>query len=385
MQTINRNNYEEFFLLYVDGELDAAQQHAVENFVQQNPDLTVELEMLVHTKLIPENISFNNKEGLLRTEGHNINETNYEEFFLLYIDNELSAAKREEVEKYVLQHPKLQDEFITLKQAVLAPEIISYGNKEDLYRTEKRRIVYLKTLYWAAAAVFIGLCGVGIWMMQSTNSNNIRQPVAVNKPAQTKQPTQNTLIEKPVTTDSIKEEVKQEPVIAEKALPEKTGKETIAKTTHVKKKKADSVTHSSEDDIIQNKQDEVAYQPPVIKRSTNNNAARQLKEPPVDKNDVATGLQPTFNHQQNDVTALQAPAEDDGKLQNGYKVYQVAYKEINTNDEDRSLRIGMLDLNKDKVKGFFKKAGRLFSKSNNNETEDGKLQVANFEIDTKKQ
>lgn len=383
MQTINRNNYEEFFLLYVDGELDAAQQQAVEDFVQQNPDLTIELEMLVHTKLTPENISFNNKEGLLRTEGHNINETNYEEFFLLYIDNELSASKREEVEKYVLQHPKLQDEFITLKQAVLVPEIISYGNKEDLYHTEKRRTVYLKPLYWAAAAVFIGLCGVGVWMMQITNNNNVQQPVAVNKPAPTKQPTQNTLIEKPVTTDSIEEEVKQEPVIAEKALPEKTGKETIAKTTHVKKKKADLVTHSSEDDIIQNKQDEVAYQPPVIKRSTNNNAARQSKEPPVDKNDVATGSQ-TVSRQPDNTASLQAPAEDDGKLQNGYKVYQVAYKEINTNDEDRSLRIGMLDLNKDKVKGFFKKAGRLFGKSNN-ENEDGKLQVANFEIDTKKQ
>ncbi len=383
MQTINRNNYEEFFLLYVDGELDIAQQHAVENFVQQNPDLTVELEMLVHTKLIPENISFNNKEALLRTEGHNINETNYEEFFLLYIDNELSAAKREEVEKYVLQHPKLQDEFITLKQAVLTPEIISYGNKEDLYRTEKRRTVYLKPLYWAAAAVFVGLCGIGIWMMQTTNNNNVQQPVAVNKPAPTKQPTQNTLIEKPVTTDSIKEEVKQEPVIAEKALPEKTGKETIAKTTHVKKKKADSVTPGPEDNII-NEQDEVAYQPPVIKRSINNNAAQQSKEPPVDKNDVATGLLQTINPQQNNAAALQAPAKEDNELQNGYKVYNVAYKEINTNDEDRSLRIGMLDLNKDKVKGFFKKAGRLFGKSNN-ENEDGKLQVANFEIDTKKQ
>ena len=77
MQTINRNNYEEFFLLYVDGELDAAQQHTVENFVQQNPDLAVELEMLLHTKLTPESISFDNKEGLLRTECNSINETNY--------------------------------------------------------------------------------------------------------------------------------------------------------------------------------------------------------------------------------------------------------------------------------------------------------------------
>ena len=46
---IDRNNYEEFFLLYVDGELDATQQLAVENFVQQNPDLAVELKMILNT------------------------------------------------------------------------------------------------------------------------------------------------------------------------------------------------------------------------------------------------------------------------------------------------------------------------------------------------
>src|SRR5205809_5155418 len=144
MQTINRNNYEEFFLMYVDGELSAENQLAVENFVRQNTDLAVELEMLMHTKLSPEKIEFADKENLLRTEGNSINEFNYEEYFLLYIDNELSAAKRQEVEMYVLKHPKLQDEFTTLKQTILAPEIISYGDKQDLYRTEKRRTVYFR-------------------------------------------------------------------------------------------------------------------------------------------------------------------------------------------------------------------------------------------------
>ena len=69
-----------------------------------------------------------------------------------------------------------------------------------------------------------------------------------------------------------------------------------------------------------------------------------------------------------------------------FNVYPVAYKEINTDDEDQSVHVAMLDLNKNKVKSFLKKAGRLFNnKSNDLANEDGKLQVANFEIETNKQ
>ena len=153
MNMINRNNYEEYFLLYVDDEMDAASKLAVENFAEQNPDLAIELQMLQQTKSVAdEPVSFD-KESLLRTEGNTIHESNHEEYFLLYIDNELSAVKREEVEMYVLQHPKLQDEFTTLKHAVLAPEVASYGDKKDLYRTGRRRVIYLKPVRLAIAAI----------------------------------------------------------------------------------------------------------------------------------------------------------------------------------------------------------------------------------------
>jgi len=203
MKTITRHNYEEFFLLYVDNELNAGQKEAVEKFVEQNADLSVELDMLMQTRVRPEDgIIFANKENLVRIEGHSINETNYEEYFLLYIDDELGAAKKQEVETYILQHPQLQDEFTLLKQAVLTPEIINYANKKELYRTESRRVINFKPWRWAAAAIFIGLCGIGWWLFQGLDSMNsltdipkATQPVQVQQPVQ--QPAEVPEIKKP--------------------------------------------------------------------------------------------------------------------------------------------------------------------------------------------
>lgn len=67
---INRQTYEEYFLLYADGELNDAQKLEVEEFVDQNPDLGEELEMIAQTVMIPdETIVFADKEILFRKEG----------------------------------------------------------------------------------------------------------------------------------------------------------------------------------------------------------------------------------------------------------------------------------------------------------------------------
>lgn len=65
---INRHNYEEFFLLYVDKELDADGRAAVEAFVNQNPDLNKELQLLQQATLADDNIEFERKEILYKKE-----------------------------------------------------------------------------------------------------------------------------------------------------------------------------------------------------------------------------------------------------------------------------------------------------------------------------
>jgi hypothetical protein len=66
---INRQSYEEYFLLYADGELNESEQKAVEEFIDQNPDLAGELTLIQETVFRPDGtIIFENKEALFKDE-----------------------------------------------------------------------------------------------------------------------------------------------------------------------------------------------------------------------------------------------------------------------------------------------------------------------------
>jgi hypothetical protein len=66
---INRQSYEEYFLLYADGELNESEKKAVEEFIDQNPDLAGELSIIQETVFKPDGtLVFENKELLFRNE-----------------------------------------------------------------------------------------------------------------------------------------------------------------------------------------------------------------------------------------------------------------------------------------------------------------------------
>jgi len=65
---INRNNYETFFLLYLDRELNPPERQDVEKFLGENADLQKEFLLLQQTILIPAESVFEQKELLFRKE-----------------------------------------------------------------------------------------------------------------------------------------------------------------------------------------------------------------------------------------------------------------------------------------------------------------------------
>src|SRR5689334_360030 len=119
---INRNNYEEYFLLYADGELPAAVKSEVEAFVQQNPDLEEEFIMLQQSVVKPDlTVAFEDKNRLLKSEDF-INADNYQEKFLLYVDNELSGSEAGKTEKFVADNPGVQKEFALFQKLTFEPD-----------------------------------------------------------------------------------------------------------------------------------------------------------------------------------------------------------------------------------------------------------------------
>lgn len=169
---IDRHNYEEYFILYVDNELGSEGRRDVEAFVQLHPDLQEELDMLLQAKLVPDQyVVFDNKEELMMFNGtlSSIDENNYEEWLMLCTDNELDEEQKRVVEIYAEHHPAVKNELALLLQTRLQPEEIVFPGKNVLYRREEktRRIGWWKI---AAAAVLLAAIATTTAVIISTNN-----------------------------------------------------------------------------------------------------------------------------------------------------------------------------------------------------------------------
>jgi anti-sigma factor RsiW len=195
---INRHNYEEYFILYMDNELSAEERRQVEHFVTLHPDLKEELDMLMHTQLVPDHgIVYESKADLLQ-ESHSsttITLSNYDEWLVLYTDNELNKEQRAAVEKFVAENPAMGKELEIYQQAKLYPEAISFPNKESLYRREEkvRRIpVWLR--YAAAAAIVLAIGTTSIIIVNNNKKEVTGLTETVNTPSSKVTENTNTVV-----------------------------------------------------------------------------------------------------------------------------------------------------------------------------------------------
>jgi hypothetical protein len=268
---INRYNYEEFFLLYVDGELSAGERKSVEDFVVLNPDLEEELSMLKQSLLKPDHsVVMENKSVLFRNESSPlITLENYETFFLLYVDEELSTEERRVVETFASKHPSLQDELQLLMQTRLqTDENILFPDKNILYKVPAIGRTSVVRMYRIAAIAVIFILAIGIyWLMPGEKSNTVNPGIANTTPSHTT-PKQETKVSARKIED---EQVKHQDLIA--ATTKSTGSAQEKKNQSPENKNTvesmtKKVSEREPTTVAASESEDVAIRPSTIQNTT---------------------------------------------------------------------------------------------------------------------
>ncbi|SDC71800.1 anti-sigma factor [Niabella drilacis] len=155
---IDPTNFEAYFLLYVDNELSSAERVAVEQFLQQHPDMMPLLEALICTRQAADPmIVFPDRSKLLFGT-----EQVTEEELLSYIDQEAVSAAV--LEKLKDPSPELAKRLQAFENTRSEPDMqIVFPDKTRLYRT-RRLTAFRKWGMVAAAAVVVIAMGAGVWM-----------------------------------------------------------------------------------------------------------------------------------------------------------------------------------------------------------------------------
>jgi hypothetical protein len=332
---INRYNYEEYFLLYTDNELSAAEKQAVEAFIRQNPDLEKEFTMLQQATLAPDgSIVFSDKDLLMQAQPDAafIHNENYQEVFVLYSDDELQKDEKTAVEKFVYDHPQYQEEFELIQSLKFNPDSsITFPDKNSLYHrpeTSSKPVIFTWGRIAAAASVLI--FGAIVWLAQSGSNLSPQLAQTKGKQSPKQRPVVSTtvnganlsidsgeiritppssLLQRNDVAHTLATDVKEKSMLAP----------TFPHTPHLKKLQTNrSATIKSDSKLAATTKQVKPLEPEISKsiqtERANNDVATQVTKPSAQSQEP--GNNPPFvhtlvhNQQSNDVAEMAIAADD---------------------------------------------------------------------------
>jgi hypothetical protein len=140
MSIINRNNYEIYFLDYLEGNLSPELRKEMELFLIKNPDLKEELDGLEDATLPDDKIVFEAKQVLknlslvFRPERFITDD----EYLIAKIEDDLTDQEENDFELYLKQNPQVQNDYsLFLLSKLEADQSLIFENKSLLYRNEE--------------------------------------------------------------------------------------------------------------------------------------------------------------------------------------------------------------------------------------------------------
>jgi hypothetical protein len=144
---ITRDNYEQYFLDYLDQNLE---EHLVDDFIRflrENPDLKDELEMMTTHSLMPENILFPGKSKLYKEKFDT--ESEFNRAAVARMEGDIEGKLKIEFEKYLSTHPEKQKHIALFEKTRLHPDnFVVFRKKDKLYQKSavKSFITYVSAL-----------------------------------------------------------------------------------------------------------------------------------------------------------------------------------------------------------------------------------------------
>lgn len=215
---ITRQNYEAYFIDYLEGNLNEQLVDVFIDFLQQNPDLKEELELFSAVTAVPESLTFNKKKKLYH-EKYDL-ESEFNDAAVANLEGDLSEQEAEAFERYVLAHPEKQEDISLFDKTILkTDESIRFEKKNKLYKRAAGKTILL----WSTRAAAVLIVGLVVFSLVTKNDKTIVPQNQVarieeNKELQTNAQQEIVLSQEPATENEKVAEVQEKPV------PEKTKK-----------------------------------------------------------------------------------------------------------------------------------------------------------------
>ena len=140
---ITLDNYEAFFLDYIEGRLNSQELSELSLFLNLRPELKPELQFSENIIIQPSKHVYQNKNLIkkLDFEDASITTYNFDDFCIAYYERILSTKKTNELLNFCSLEPQRQKYFTEYEQILLLPQTkLKFRNKKALYKYQSRSI-----------------------------------------------------------------------------------------------------------------------------------------------------------------------------------------------------------------------------------------------------
>jgi hypothetical protein len=163
---INRDNYEAYFIDYLEGNLGEDLVDDFIEFLQINPDLKEELSLFESVTAEAENVVFQQKEKLYKEKFDS--EKEFDHAAIANLEGDISEIEKKEFEAYISKHPEKQKEIKLFSYTKFQfDESIKFQNKKNLYHHSVGRTVLL----WATRVAAVLIVAMAIFWLSNESSD----------------------------------------------------------------------------------------------------------------------------------------------------------------------------------------------------------------------